>query len=167
VDETNANEPKRSNDGRRADVAQAVVIRGGRVIDRTGERDADVAVADDGTIAAVGTDLDMVALGLADATVLDATACIVAPGLVDIHTHLREPGREEAETVETGSRAAALGGYTAVLAMPNTEPTIDSAAVVRQILDAGEDAGLCDVRVSGAITVGRDGLALWPIVFIS
>jgi dihydroorotase len=154
---------ERSTDERKADVAQGLVIRGGRVIDRTGERDADVAVSSDGTIAAVGPDLDLAALGLEGATVLDATGCVVAPGLVDIHTHLREPGREEAETVETGSRAAALGGYTAVLAMPNTEPAIDSAAVVRQILDAGETAGLCDVRVSGSITMGREGKALSPM----
>jgi dihydroorotase len=76
---------------------------------------------------------------------------------------LREPGREEAETIETGSRAAALGGYTAIVAMPNTEPTIDSVAVVRQVLDAGIAAGLCDVRSSGSITIGREGDALSPM----
>jgi dihydroorotase len=144
-------------------VAEGLVIRGGRVIDRTGEREADVAVGVEGTIVAVGTDLDLAGLGLDDPLQLDAAGCVVAPGLVDIHTHLREPGREEAETVETGSRAAALGGYTAVLAMPNTEPAIDSAAVVRQILDAGEAAGLCAVHVSGSITVGRAGEALSPM----
>src|SRR4051794_3368238 len=95
---------------------------------------------------------------------LDAGGCIVAPGLVDLHTHLREPGREEAETVETGARAAALGGYTAVVAMPNTEPAIDSAAVVRQVLDLGASTDtLCDVRVAGAITVGRAGTQLAPM----
>src|SRR5205823_1556213 len=98
----------------------------------------------------------------ASATVLDAGNCVVAPGLVDLHTHLREPGREEAETVDTGARAAALGGYTAVLAMPNTEPPIDSAGVVRQVLDLGADA-CCDVRVAGAITVGRQGDQLAPM----
>jgi dihydroorotase len=144
-------------------VAEGLVIRGGRVIDRTGEREADVAVGVEGTIVAVGTDLDLAGLGLDDPLQLDAAGCVVAPGLVDIHTHLREPGREDAETVETGSRAAALGGYTAVLAMPNTEPAIDSAAVVRQILDAGEAAGLCAVHVSGSITVGRAGEALSPM----
>ncbi|HEY6532386.1 MAG TPA: dihydroorotase, partial [Acidimicrobiales bacterium] len=151
------------DEGRKGAVAEGLVIRGGRVVDRTGERGADVAVGPDGTIVAVGTDLDLGALGLEGARELDAAGCVVAPGLVDIHTHLREPGREEAETVETGSRAAALGGYTAVLAMPNTEPAIDSAAVVRQILDAGQAAGLCDVHVSGAITVGREGAALSPM----
>lgn len=139
------------------------VLVGGRVVDRSGERTADVAVAPDGTIAAVGTDLDLPALGLPDAEVLDCTGCVVAPGLVDLHTHLREPGREEAETVETGSRAAALGGYTAVVAMPNTEPAIDSAGVVRQVLDAGAEAGLVDVRVAGSITAGRKGEALSPM----
>ncbi len=139
------------------------IIVGGTVIDRTGERRADVAIEPGGTVAAVGVDLDTGALGLADAVTLDATGCIVAPGLVDIHTHLREPGREEAETVETGSRAAALGGYTAVVAMPNTEPTIDSVAIVRQVLDAGVAAGLCDVRTSAAITMDRAGVTLTPM----
>ncbi|MGH9268466.1 MAG: dihydroorotase, partial [Acidimicrobiales bacterium] len=84
------------------------------------------------------------------------------PGLVDLHTHLREPGREEAETVESGARAAALGGYTAVVAMPNTDPPVDSAAVVRLVLDLGAKAA-CDVHPSGAITVGRAGERLAPM----
>lgn len=132
----------------------SIVIKGGRVVDAIGERTADVVIAD-GRIAAVGTDLD------ADRT-LDAGGCIVSPGLVDIHTHLREPGKEEAETVETGARGAALGGYTAILAMPNTTPTIDSAAVVQQVLDLGRTAP-CDVYTSGAITVGRAGEQLAPM----
>jgi dihydroorotase len=140
-----------------------LMLRGGRVIDQTGERRADVAVAADGTIAAVGPDLDAASLGWSGADELDCAGCVVAPGLVDLHTHLREPGREEAETIESGSRAAALGGYTAVVAMPNTEPAIDSAGVVRQVLDAGVAAGLCDVRVAGAITVGRAGAVLSPM----
>jgi len=139
------------------------IIRGGRIIDRNGERAADVAISPDGVILAVGEGLDATAVGLTDPGELDANGCVVAPGLVDIHTHLREPGREEAETVETGSRAASLGGYTAVVAMPNTEPTIDSVAVVRQVLEAGVAAGLCDVRVAGAITIDRKGLALAPM----
>jgi len=133
-----------------------LVLKGGRVVDATGSRVADVVVGDDGRIAAVGSDLQ------AD-RVLDASGCVIAPGLVDLHTHLRQPGREEAETVESGSRAAALGGYTAIVAMPNTEPAIDSAAVVHEVLDLGAKAALCDVRVAGAITVGRAGDRLAPI----
>ena len=109
-------------------------------------------------MAAVGETVD--APGAA--RVLDAGGCVVAPGLVDLHTHLRQPGREEAETVESGSRAAALGGYTAVMAMPNTEPAIDSAATVREVLDLGASA-CCDVRVAGAITKGRCGEELAPM----
>jgi dihydroorotase len=136
-----------------------LILRGGTVLDETGERPADVRI-EDGRIVAVGSDA---ADGRpAGALVLDAEGCLVTPGLVDIHTHLREPGREEAETIETGARAAALGGYTAIVAMPNTEPTIDSAAVVRQVLDAGAKA-VCDVHSSGAITIGRAGEALSPM----
>jgi dihydroorotase len=136
---------------------KSVLIRGGRVVDAGGERLADVAV-EDGVIAAVvahGSDLG------AD-VVLDAGGCVVAPGLVDIHTHLRQPGREDAETVETGARAAALGGFTCVLAMPNTDPPIDSAGVAREVLALGRGT-CCDVRTSGAITVGRQGSQLTPM----
>ena len=132
-----------------------IVLKGGRVIDATGEHRADVLIDDDGRIAAVGPDLSA-------GQTIDAGGCVVAPGLVDLHTHLREPGREESETVETGSRAAALGGFTAVVAMPNTEPAIDSAAVVRDVLELGRKA-LCDVHSSGAITVGRAGEQLAPM----
>ena len=109
-----------------------VVIRGGTVVDETGERRADV-VADGGTVVAVGADLAIPS----GATVLDAGGCLVAPGLVDLHTHLRQPGREEAETVETAARGAALGGYTAVVGMPNTDPPIDNAAVALEVLGLG------------------------------
>jgi len=135
---------------------QITVIRGGRVVDATGERQADVVV-EGGVVSIVG-DADVPR----GARVLDADGCIVSPGLVDIHTHLRQPGREEAETVETGSRAAALGGYTAVVAMPNTDPALDSAAAVREVLELGTTA-LCDVRVAGAITRGRRGTELAPL----
>jgi dihydroorotase len=138
-------------------LARELVVRGGLVIDATGQRPADVAVAD-AAVVAVDADLEP----SSDAVVLDAAGCIVAPGLVDLHSHLREPGREEAERVETGARAAALGGYTAVVAMPNTEPAIDSAAVVRQVLDLGATAPV-DVAVAGAITVGRQGERLAPL----
>jgi dihydroorotase len=131
-----------------------IVVKGGEVVDAGGRRHADVVVAD-GRIVAVGADLDA-------EVVLDAGGCVVAPGLVDLHTHLRQPGQEEAETIETGSRAAALGGYTAVVAMPNTEPAIDDAAVVREVQALARTA-LCDVEVAGAITVGRAGERLAPM----
>ena len=124
-----------------------LLIRGGTVVDGGGSRRADVAIAD-GRIVAVGEKLDV------RGEDLDAGGCVVAPGLVDLHTHLREPGREEAETVDSGARAAALGGFTAIVAMPNTEPAIDGAAVVREVLELGRPAP-CAVRVAGAITVGR------------
>ena len=129
-------------------VVRSLVVKGGRVLDATGERGADVLI-EDGRIVAVGSDLD-------GDTVLDAGGCVVAPGLVDLHTHLREPGREEAETIESGSRAAALGGFTCVVAMPNTEPAIDCAAVVTEVLSLGRGS-LCDVRAAAAITIGRGG----------
>ena len=99
-----------------------LVIRGGRIVDQTGERTADVLVVDD-RIAEVGA-------GLRGDRELDAGGCVVAPGLVDLHVHLREPGMEDAETIETGARAAALGGFTAIVAMPNTTPPQDDPAVV-------------------------------------
>ncbi|HEX6786681.1 MAG TPA: dihydroorotase [Acidimicrobiales bacterium] len=131
-----------------------LVIRGATVVDQQGIRRADVAI-EDGRIVGVGTELDA-------GETLDAGGCVIAPGLVDLHAHLRQPGHEEAETVETGSRAAALGGYTAVVAMPNTTPAIDSAAMVHEVLDLGRGA-LCDVRVAGAITIGREGEKLAPL----
>jgi dihydroorotase len=138
-------------------LTRVVVVRGGEVVDAGGRRRADVLVHD-GVIATVD-----VGIGVpAGAVELDAGGCVVAPGLVDLHAHLREPGREESETIETGSRAAALGGYTAVVAMPNTEPAIDSAAVARQVFDLGYKA-MCDVRVAAAITVGRGGERLAPM----
>jgi len=131
-----------------------LVLKGGRVLDRIGERTADVVISD-GRIVAVGSDLSA-------GRVLDASGCLVTPGLVDLHTHLRQPGKEETELIETGARAAALGGYTAVLAMPNTTPTIDCAAVVREVLEIGRSAP-CAVHTSGAITVGRAGEHLAPM----
>ena len=94
--------------------------------------------------------------------VIDAAGLVLAPGFVDLHVHLREPGREEAETIETGSRAAALGGFTAVVAMPNTDPTQDSVEVVDFVRRQGERAGLCEVLPSGSITVARGGEQLTP-----
>lgn len=134
-----------------------LLIRGGTVTDQTGARRADVRLAD-GRIVGVAPSLSP----SPGERVLDAGGCVVAPGLVDLHSHLRQPGAEEAETVETGARAAALGGYTAVVAMPNTTPAIDSAAVVREVLGLGASAA-CQVAVAGAITQGRRGEVLSPM----
>ena len=130
------------------------VIKGGRVIDATGDRVADVLVQG-GVIAAVGRRVE-------GAPVLGAAGCLVVPGLVDLHAHLREPGDEEAETIESGARAAALGGFTAVVAMPNTQPPLDDAAVVASVLAAGREA-TCDVVSAGCITKGRRGEELAPM----
>lgn len=127
------------------------------MVDSTGSRPADVVIKGD-VIVAVGPGLE----ASRRTRVLDASGCVVAPGLVDIHTHLREPGGEQAECVETGARAAALGGYTAVVAMPNTDPPADSAAVVQHVLDLGSTAPV-DVAVAGAITIGRRGEQLAPM----
>ena len=86
----------------------------------------------------------------------------MSPGFVDLHVHLREPGKEEAETIETGSRAAALGGFTAIVAMPNTDPTQDCVEVVDFVRRQGVRAGLCEVLPAAAITVGRHGDQLAP-----
>jgi dihydroorotase len=94
------------------------------------------------------------------AEIIDGDGLVALPGLVDLHTHLREPGREDAETVETGSRAAAVGGYTAVCAMANTSPVADTAGVVEQVWRLGREAGLVDVQPVGAVTVGLAGKQL-------
>jgi dihydroorotase len=135
-----------------------VVIRGGLVLDSTGERTADVLL-DGPVVVAVMEHLDD--HRFVD-TVLDAAGCIVCPGFVDLHAHLREPGNEEAETIETGTRAAALGGYTAIVAMPNTDPAQDSVSVVEFVRRQAVAAGLCEVAPAGGITVGRLGQQLAP-----
>jgi dihydroorotase len=134
-----------------------LLLRGGRVVDQTGERVADVRVAD-GVVVEVGASLT----ADAGALVLDAGGCVVAPGLVDIQVHFREPGREDSETIETGARAAARGGFTAVVCMPNTTPPLDDAAVVQAVLERGRRVA-CDVRVAGCITKGRRGEELAPL----
>ena len=127
----------------------------------TGARPLGGAVTDlliaDGVLAAVGSGARAQAAAMADVEVVDATGLVALPGLVDLHTHLREPGREDAETVETGTRCAALGGFTAVHAMANTDPVADTAGVVEQVWRLGQEAGYCDVRPVGAVTVGLRG----------
>src|SRR6202043_267893 len=108
-----------------------------------------------GSITAIGPGLDH-----PEARGLDAAGLIAPPRLGDLHTHLREPGREDAETVATGTAAAALGGYTAVHAMANTDPVADTAGVVEQIWRLGRQAGHCDVQPIGAVTAGLGGTRL-------
>jgi dihydroorotase len=138
-------------------MAGDVLIAGGEVIDEVGRRRADVLLSE-GAIKAVGDRVD----APRGAQRLDASGCWVTPGRVDLHAHLRQPGMEEAETVESGARAAALGGYTAVVAMPNTDPPIDSAGVAKEVLSLGEGT-CCEVRPAGAITAGRKGEQLAPM----
>ena len=126
----------------------SLVIKGAALL---GGAAADLLV-DDGVIRDVGS--VPVPRG---ATVLDADGLVALPGLVDLHTHLREPGREDAETVLTGSRAAAVGGFTAVLAMANTDPVTDTAEAAERVLDLGRAAGLVDVQPVGAVTRGLAG----------
>lgn len=122
------------------------VVRNARLL---GEQAADVLISE-GIIAEIGD-------GLTGDTIVEADELIVLPGLVDLHTHLREPGREDAETVRTGSMAAARGGFTCVHAMANTDPVADTAGVVEQVWRLGREAGFCDVQPVGAVTVGLDG----------
>jgi dihydroorotase len=119
-----------------------------------GDGATDVLLAD-GVIAAIGADAR--AQAGPDPVVIAGAGLVLLPGLVDLHTHLREPGREDAETVRTGTRAAAMGGFTAVHAMANTTPTQDTAGVVEQVWRLGRDAGWVDVRPVGAVTVGLEG----------
>ncbi|MCY7372908.1 MAG: dihydroorotase [Spirochaetaceae bacterium] len=129
------------------------VLKGARIL---GAAASDVLV-EDGVIVAIGP---AGATSRAGAEVVDADGLVALPGLVDLHTHLREPGREDAETVETGTAAAALGGFTAVHAMANTDPVADTAGVVEQVWRLGREAGHCDVRPVGAVTVGLAGTQL-------
>ena len=122
--------------------------QGRTVVDATGERRGRRGHLRRARSSAVGPDL------VRRAARSTRAAASSSPGLVDLHTHLRQPGKEEAETIESGSRAAALGGYTAVLAMPNTTPTIDCAAVVREVLELGTQGARATCISSGAITVG-------------
>lgn len=135
------------------------VLRGGTIVNPDGNVEADVVVRD-GSIDAVGGTTS-------DLPVVDATGCFISSGFVDLHTHLREPGKEEAETIETGSRAAARGGYTAVVAMPNTDPAQDAVHVVDFVRARGEQVGLCDVLPSGCITIGRLGQQLVPFAALA
>ncbi|MDQ4024503.1 MAG: dihydroorotase [Actinomycetota bacterium] len=127
------------------------VLRGGRVVDPASglDREVDVAVSD-GVVSAIGPDLD-------GGDVIDVSGKVVAPGFVDMHAHLREPGREDEETIASASAGAAAGGYTAVCAMPNTDPVADAASVVEQVWALGREAGLVEVLPAGALSKGLAG----------
>jgi dihydroorotase len=136
-------------------VIPPLLIRGARILDPAAGRDAigDLFLAD-GRVAAVPATLPP------GTEVLEAAGLVATPGLIDLHVHLREPGGEENETVETGSRAAAAGGFTTIVAMPNTRPPHDSPETVGYVQRRGADVGLTRVLPSGAITQGREGRAL-------
>ncbi|WP_424935757.1 MULTISPECIES: dihydroorotase [Bacteria] len=129
-------------------MSDALIFRGARLLGGDG---ADILVRD-GVIAEIG-----IGLSAPGARLVDADGLVALPGLVDLHTHLREPGYEASETVLSGTRAAAAGGFTAVFAMPNTSPVADSAGVVEQELALGEAAGYATVQPIGAVTVGQKG----------
>ena len=128
-----------------------ILIRGAKVL---GGEPQDVLI-DGGTIAATARqgEIDWGGAGLSaeGAEVVEAEGKVLLPGLVDLHTHLREPGREDSETVLTGTRAAASGGYTTVFAMANTFPVADTAGVVEQVWRLGKEHGYCDVQPIGAV----------------
>lgn len=138
----------------------AVLLIGGRLVDpAAGLNGVTDLLVVDGLIAALGDELE----APEGVTVIDCTEKIVMPGLVDVHTHLREPGREDEETVESGTRAAVHGGYTAVCAMPNTAPICDTGSKVSFLRDRAEETGVCRVYAIGAITAGSKGEALAEI----
>jgi dihydroorotase len=135
----------------------AIIIRQGLVVGEHASAVADVLILD-GRIAEVAATID----APSDAHEVDARDCWVGPGFVDLHTHLREPGREAAESIESGARAGALGGYCALVAMPNTEPALDNVALVSYVLERGARTPL-DIAVAGAITKDRRGELLAPM----
>ncbi|MGV9298568.1 dihydroorotase [Amycolatopsis sp. NPDC003676] len=127
----------------------SIVIKGARPY---GEGEPADILIEDGVIAAIG------GFRVPDgAEILDAEGQVLLPGFVDLHTHLREPGREDTETIDSGSAAAALGGYTAVFAMANTDPVADNALVTDHVWRRGQEVGLVDVHPVGAVTVGLKG----------
>jgi dihydroorotase len=135
-------------------VDQPILVRGARIIDPSQQLDAvqDLYLRD-GVIVASGRDLG----NPDDARVIDATGLVLAPGLVDVHVHLREPGQEERETIATGAASAAAGGFTAICAMPNTDPVIDNQGAVGFVKAKGDAAGFARVFPIGCVTVGQRG----------
>ena len=124
-----------------------------------GEGEPTSVLIKDGIITAVGTTNDATGGAAPDRTI-DAGGHVLLPGLVDMHVHLREPGREDTETIETGSRAAAKGGFTAVFTMANTSPVTDQPIIAESVWAKGQARGLCDVHPVGSITKGLEGKTL-------
>lgn len=137
-----------------------ILLRGGRIVDPSQQMDAvgDLLLVD-GAVAAVGGEIE----APEGARVIDAGGRVVTPGLIDVHVHLREPGQEHKETIASGARAAAAGGFTAVVAMPNTDPVIDSPALVAFVAAQGLRAEAARVYPTGAISLGLAGERLAPI----
>lgn len=143
------------------------LLRGGRVIDPSQNLDqvTDVLL-EDGKIVALGKDAGATALTGTEATVLDASGLVVAPGLVDMHVHFREPGQEYKEDIESGSRAAVAGGFTTVACMPNTSPPLDNEALIAQVINRGREVGLCRVLPIAAITRGIQGTEITEMMLL-
>ena len=135
-------------------MSDQVLIKGARLY---GEGDPVDVLVSDGVIARIGGADGSVNTVDEDATMIEAANLVLLPGFVDLHTHLREPGREDTETIASGSAAAALGGYTAVFAMANTDPVADNSVVVEHVWRRGREVGLVDVHPVGAVTVGLNG----------
>ena len=137
----------------------ALLIKGGRLIDPASGRDEELDILiEEGKIGKIARDIR--ALGR---RIIDASGKVVSPGFIDLHTHLRQPGREDEETIETRSRAAAKGGFTTVCAMPNTEPPVDDPSLVEFVYGEARRCALVEVLPIATITAGRKGKDLSPM----
>jgi dihydroorotase len=158
--DSRSSQPKKGRAGASKKVANPpMLLKGGRVLDPSSDLDGvmDVLI-EKGSITKVSKTITS-----KRAQIVDVDGRLVVPGLIDMHTHLREPGREDEETIESGTRAAVKGGFSAVCCMPNTEPPIDDQGTVRFILEKAEGLGKCSVHPVGAITKGRQGKELCEI----